>query len=149
MHSLIIPKDVAEAFLQPDRNRVQITATFLDRQVHFHAALQKGDQGDYRITFGKQLQKQLGVFKNDFFTIELKPDQSKYGVEIPEELEAVLLTDLEAYDRFESLTPGRQRSIIYSIRRYKSPQTRVDKSLIVCENLKRGITDLKLLFKVA
>jgi uncharacterized protein YdeI (YjbR/CyaY-like superfamily) len=64
-----------------------------------------------------------------------------------EELEAVLLSDHEAYTIFEDLTPGRQRSIIYAISRYKSSQLRVDKAIILTENLKRGITDPKFWLK--
>lgn len=99
------------------------------------------------LMFSKEKQKALGVFMNDYFTMQLFEDQSKYGVDMPEELEAVLLSDHDAYIIFENLTPGKQRSIIYAILRYKSSQTRIDKSLILTENLKRGVTDQKLWLK--
>jgi uncharacterized protein YdeI (YjbR/CyaY-like superfamily) len=88
--------------------------------------------------FGKRLQKELGVFQNDYFEMQLFEDNSKYGVDVPEELEAVFKSDVEAFEVFETLTAGKKRSIIYAISRYKNIQTRIDKALIMCQNLKRG-----------
>ena len=47
--------------------------------------------------FGKRLQKELGVFQNDYFEMQLFQDTSKYGVDMPEELEAIILSDYEAF----------------------------------------------------
>ena len=98
--------------------------------------------------FSKQKQKELGVVLNDYLELQIFEDTSKYGVDMPEELEAVLLTDYDAYQMFAAFTPGKQRSIIYSVIRIKNSQSRIDKSLILCENLKRGITDPKLFLKM-
>jgi len=86
---------------------------------------------------------------NDYFTLQVFEDISKYGVDMSEELEAVLMSDHEAYSIFENLTPGRQRSIIYTINRYKSSQTRVDKAILITNNIKRGIRDPKSWLKKA
>ena len=98
--------------------------------------------------FGKRLQKELGVFQNDYFDMQLFEDDSKYGVDMPSELDEVLKTDYEAYQIFENLTRGKQRSIIYSIIRYKNSQTKIDKALVLCQNLKRGERNPMKLFKV-
>lgn len=89
--------------------------------------------------FSKRHQKELGIFPNDYFQLQFFEDDSKYGVNMPEELKDVLSSDHEAFQIFESFTDGKKRSIIYMISRYKVAQTRIDKSLLVCENLKRGI----------
>ena len=89
--------------------------------------------------FGKRYQKELGVFPNDYFQLQFFEDDSKYGAELPEELEVVLMSDYEAFEIFESFTPGKQRGIIYGILSYKASQTRIDKSILICENLKKGI----------
>ena len=146
-HSLVIPEDIAEDFLEAGHTRVKVLAHFQNNSVEFHAAVQKDQIGRYRITFGRSLQRELGVFTNDYFSLQFLEDQTKYGVEIPEEMEAVLFSDPVALEAFESLTAGRKRSLIYAVKKYKNSQTRIDKSLLLCENLKRGITDLKLLFK--
>jgi uncharacterized protein YdeI (YjbR/CyaY-like superfamily) len=40
----------------------------------------------------------------------------------------------------ESLTEGRKRSLIFMVLKAKQMQTRIDKALMICENLKMGIT---------
>ena len=122
-------------------------ASFENKEIEFHAALKKEKTGLFRIYFSKAKQKELGVFPNDYFKLQIFEDTSKYGVDMSEELEAVLLSDYDAFQIFESLTPGKQRSIIYAISRYKASQTRIDKSILLTDNLKRGIKDPKLWLK--
>ncbi len=59
---------------------------------------------------------------------------------MPEEFQAVLDSDPEAMQIFEGFTQGKQRSLIYYILRFKNSQTRIDKALIITENMKMGIT---------
>lgn len=145
-HTVIVPHTVAASFINNGHKRVVATITFNQKSVVFHAALQKY-HGMYHITFNKQNQKKLGVFLNDYFAVTLHPDTSKYGVEMPEELEAVLQSDPEAQRIFESFTAGKKRGLIYYILKIKNSQNRIDKSLMITENLKRGITDQRELIK--
>jgi len=145
--SVILPEEPIKAFIESGHKRIKVFAQFENQRIEFYAALKKEKTGLFRIYFSKAKQKELGVFMNDYFILEVSEDTSKYGVEMSEELEAVLLSDYEAYNIFENLTPGRQRSIIYTIGRFKSSQTRVDKAILLTENLKRGIMDPKLWLK--
>ena len=145
-HSLIIPERHALPFVEKGHGRVKVQVKFEGKMLNFHAALQKY-QDQFVMTFGKRYQKELGVFPNDYFEMQLFEDTSRYGVEMPEELEAVLQSDPEALKIFESFTEGRIRSLIYVITRYKNSQTKIDKSIILAENLKRGIRDPRELFK--
>lgn len=145
-HSIIVPDEVALFFIDNGHKRVKVTASFEEKQISFYAALQKY-HNNYHMMFSKAKQADLGVFQNDYIKLQLFEDDSQYGVEIPEELEAVLSSDYYAYEIFEALTAGKKRSLIYMISRYKNSQTRIDKSLILTENLKRGIRDYKLLLK--
>lgn len=95
----------------------------------------------------KKIKKKLGVFPTDYFTVQLSEDTSKYGVEMPEEFEAVLQSDPEAFEIFETLTAGKKRSLIYYILKIKNSQNRIDKALLITENLKRGIRDNRELIK--
>ncbi len=145
-HSVIVPDTIVKVFLDKGRKRVITKITFKGNSVTFHAALQKY-QGNHHITFNKVNQKKLGVFSTDYFTVELFEDDSKYGVEMPKEFEAVLQSDPEVSDIFESLTSGKKRSLIYYILKIKNSQNRIDKALIITENLKRGIRDNSQLIK--
>ena len=135
---LQLPEDIIAPFLEKKLKRVKVKATFEDREFNFHGAIQKR-HGRHYMMFGKRYQKELGVFPNDYFQLQFYEDDSKYGVEMPEELDAVLLSDYEAFQIFDAFTAGKKRGIIYMIARYKNSQTRIDKSIIVCENLKKGV----------
>ena len=76
--------------------------------------------------FSKANQKFLNVSSGDTILISLNEDKSKYQAPMTEELEAVLLSDYDAYQIFEKLTPGRQRNIIFMVYRAKDSQKRVD-----------------------
>ncbi len=137
-YSLLLPMDIIQPFLDQNIKRVKAKAAFEGKELQFHGALQKR-HGNYYMMFGKRYQKELGIFPNDYFQLQFFEDDSKYGVEMPEELDAVLLSDYEAFRIFDSFTDGKKRGIIYAIARYKNAQTRIDKSLLICENLKRGV----------
>ncbi len=145
-HAISLPIAVIKPFLDANKKRVKVQASHKDKIINFHAALQKR-KDQYFLIFGKKNQKALGVFPNDYFELQFFEDTSKYGVDIPEELEAVFLSDYEASQIFEAFTDGKKRGIIYMIAGYKGSQTRIDKSLLVCENLKRGVRDHRLLLK--
>lgn len=145
-YSLLLPEKIIRPFLDKNQKRVKVVARFQDKEITFYGAIQKRGDAHYMM-FGKRYQKQLGIFPNDYFQLQFFENTSKYGVEIPEELEAVLISDPIAYKMFESMTDGKKRSVIYAIARYKSAQIRIDKSLVLCENLKRGIRDNLILLK--
>ena len=146
-HSLLIPDAIGLSFRNAKQQRVAIKASFNASEISFHGKLHYVKE-QFIISFGKRYQKELGVTLQDFFTLQLFEDTTKYGVEMPEEFAAVLESDPEAFERFEALSNGKKRSLIYFIIRIKNVQTRVDKALNISENLKRGITDLKEVIKV-
>ena len=145
-YTLLLPENIISPFLEKNLKRVRAIATFEGEKLEFHGAIQKRN-GNYYMMFGKRYQKKLGIFPNDLFELQFFEDSSKYGVEVPEEFEAVMLSDYDAYQIFESLTDGRKRGLIYAIARYKNSQTKIDKTLLLCKNLKRGIRDPRELFK--
>ena len=147
-YTLTIPDNIMKVFENDIPERFRISATFNDKTINFHAAIKYYKTSEsFKMMFGKRLQKELGVYQNDYFEMQLFEDTSKYGVEMPSELDEVFKTDFEAYQIFENLTRGKQRSIIYAIIRYKISQTKIDKALILCENLKRGERNPMKLFK--
>ncbi len=145
-HSLVIPEHIAAPFIEQNHKRVMLIAFYKDNSLTFHGALHKV-KGRYMISFGKRYQKDLGVSASSFFELQLFEDTTEYGVEMPEEFQAVLDSDPEAADIFSSFSDGKKRTLIYFVLRFKNSQTRIDKSLIIAENIKMGITDLKDIVK--
>ena len=110
-YSLLLPMGIIQPFLDKNIKRVKVKASFEEKEWVFHTGLQKRNS-NYNMMFGKRYQKELGIFPNDYFQMQFFEDDSKYGVEMPEELEAVLLSDHKALQIFESFTSGKQRGII-------------------------------------
>ncbi len=90
------------------------------------------------ITLSKARMIQLGVDPGDTVSVQLKKDTSKYGMDVPEEFTELLNQDDHAKERFESLTMGLQRAVIYVVAQLKSSQKRIDKSVFLMENLKKA-----------
>ena len=82
--------------------------------------------------------KKLGLELGDTVTVYLEKDTSKYGMDVPEEFEELLRQDDHARQRFEALSMGLQRAVIYMVAQLKSSQKRIDKSLFLMENLKKA-----------
>lgn len=98
--------------------------------------MSKGNGSGYIIINGKR-QKKWGISFNDVdlvATVEL--DTSKYGMEVPEELEALLDQDRKGLKAFEAITPGQQRYIIHYVSSVKSSQKRIDRAILLIGNLK-------------
>jgi len=145
-HTISVPAEIAEPFIAQNHKRVAVKVSYQDASITYHAALQKR-KGQFFIMFSKKYQKEIGVFPSDYFKVQLYEDTSKYGVEMPEELEAVLQSDPTASEIFESFTAGKKRSLIYYVLQFKNSQTRIDKALIITENIKLGIRDNRQLIK--
>lgn len=149
IHNIFIPKETYMPFADKNMSRVKVKILFNDTILDFYAAVRKDkSSGDFKMMFSKQKQKELNVSLGDEFEIQLFEDTSKYGVDVPEELEEVFLTDSEAFKIFETLTKGKQRSIIYGLIRFKTSQQKIDKALILCENLRRRNFEPMKMFKL-
>ncbi|QNJ98469.1 YdeI/OmpD-associated family protein [Constantimarinum furrinae] len=145
-HGVVIPDTIAQPFVDNHHKRVMLISYFEYNAFKFHGALHKV-KGRFMISFGKRYQKELGIYPTDYFELQLFEDTSKYGVEMPEEFQAVLDSDPEAAEVFDSFSDGKKRSLIYYVLRFKNSQTRIDKALIISENIKIGITDPKEIVK--
>ena len=83
--------------------------------------------------------------------VELQPDESKYGMPMPEEMDELLKIDDDTNEYFHALTKGKQRSLLYIIGKPKSTDIRLKKAIVITEHLKRlnGKLDFKILIKIS
>lgn len=102
----------------------------------FHAGMVALGGGAAYITVNKKRMNVFGIEKGDKVEVTLSPDHSKYGMEMPEELEALLEQDDEGRRRFEELSAGKKRYIIHYVSQVKSSQLRIDRSILLINNLK-------------
>ena len=89
------------------------------------------------ITVNNKRMKQLKLALGDAVSVRLEIDNSQYGMEVPSELTELLDQDKIGKKRFELLTPGIQRYIIYYVSQVKNSQKRIDRAILLIENLKR------------
>lgn len=142
-HFFVIPKAVLEEFHSEEDDslyskRFEITA---NNKVNWRGgSIVLGNESSY-ITITKARMKELGVDLDDEISIELGRDTSEFGMEVPVEFSEVLNQDIEANARFNSLTKGTQRAVIYLVNQLKSSDKRIEKSVFLLENLKKGPKD--------
>ncbi len=94
--------------------------------------------GSFFLMVNKGVRTRLGIEAGDSITVVLKKDESKYGLPMPEELREVLNQDLEGDKLFHSLTPGKQRSILYFVGKVKDIDKRIQTALIFVDHLKQN-----------
>lgn len=144
MHFIGIDNSTAEKFIKKGIKRCICT---LNGKSSLHVALQSRKEEGYIIYISKRVMKELNLKKGLTVQIELKEDESTFQFEEAEEWNEVLATDPEAKKIFSELTPGNQRSILYLITRVKSSDKRIERSLHIAEQLKKGIHSAARLMK--
>ncbi|MDR9417595.1 YdeI/OmpD-associated family protein [Gracilimonas sp.] len=108
----------------------------INEHAPFHSGMVALGGGAAYITVNKKRMKKFGVGKGDEVTVSIELDDSKYGMEVPEELEALLEQDREGARRFEMLAPSKQRYIIHYVFQVKSSQKKIDRAIMLINNLK-------------
>lgn len=139
-HFLIIPEETAQQVIEEDNKRVKCV---LNEDIVMHCQLNFSAAEGYKINISKRQFKNLGLVAGSQVKVQIAHDDSPYQAPMPEELQEVLDTDPEGFQRFQALTPGKQRSIIFRVAAGKSIDTRINRALKVMEKLKMGLTDLK------
>ncbi len=122
-----------------DGSRERVICSVPGKEESFPCALMPDGKGNFYIMLSRRLMKDVPPLP-DLVDIQLQKDESKYGMEVPEELEVLLEQDEEFSESFHKLTPGKQRSIIHLISSPKRVETRVDRAIRIAENVKMGVT---------
>ena len=138
-----ISKEIGNQFLEGGNRRVLFT---LEGQGPFHNALMN-KEGEYYILVNKKLQQKIGKVEGEQVEVVLEKDESEYGHEVPESFEALLDQDEEGRAYFESLTKGKQRSLIYIVKKVKNVDSQIAKGLAIMHHLKeeKGVLEYKRL----
>ena len=128
-----MPNTVARKLIDGKSRRVVCT---LNGTAEHQCALLPHGSGSFVITVNKKLQKALGLTIGMNVRVELRKDESKYGLPMPLELEEVLRQDKEGRLLFHALTPGKQRTLLYIIGSAKTSDSRIVRAFIVVQHLK-------------
>lgn len=145
MHYLPVPKEEAERWIANGHRRV---VCHLNESETLHVALISSKEVGYYIYLSAKILKKLNLQEGDEVAARFEADTSEHQFQVPEEWAEVLRTDPEAEEKFNSLTPGNRRSIMALITQVKSAQKQVERSLLIAERLKMGITSVRELAKM-
>lgn len=146
-----VPQAVVEKYRGKETKRVVCT---INKEYTFQCALMPLGEGRYFINFNAAARKKLKAAVGDEVSVELVPDESKYGLPMPEAFEALLQMDEDVDRIFHALTPGKQRNLLHIMGLPKSSEVRIKKAVVVAEYLKEvngklDFKELNLAFKRA
>lgn len=134
-HFLVIEKKTADKLSFKDQYK-RVVCT-INGGEPFQCALMPWGPKFY-IIVNKKKRDALGIVAGDKVAVELVIDESKYGLPMPEEFREVLNQDAEGDRIFHSLTPGKQRSLLYLIGSVKDIDKRIHQSLLIVEHIKEN-----------
>jgi hypothetical protein len=145
-HYLLIEKEQARP-LGFTGNIRRVVCT-VNGELSFQCSLMPNGKGQYYISRKQREPHSPRHWPGDRVQVQLERDQSKYGLPMPEELQAVLDQDPEGDKLFHGLTNGKQRSLLYFVGKGKDIDRRIDHSLIILEHLKNndGKIDFRKLY---
>ncbi|MEM9836096.1 MAG: YdeI/OmpD-associated family protein [Bacteroidota bacterium] len=133
--ALFIPAPAVEELLRDATDRRVICK--INGDFSWHAALMHTGDGDYFINVSKEVRKRANLVPDqEGIQVELRKDESEYGMPVPEELIELWAMDQEGWDVFNQLTPGKQRSLLYIIAKPKTSGTRIKKAVQINDYLK-------------
>lgn len=131
---IIVPVKVVNHFMKQKITRVVCR---LNDEFEFQCALMPKGEGVYFININSEIRKKIKLKVGSEVNVELKKDDSKYGMPMPEEFEELLKIDDELDQVFHALTPGKQRSLLHIIGKPKTSNTRLNKAIVISEYLKQ------------
>jgi hypothetical protein len=119
----------------------------LNDRVEYQCALLPFGDGRLVIMVNKKTQNQLKLQDGSILQVSLRPDESEYGLPMPEELKELLAQEEEGNRFFHALTPGKIRTLLYIVGQPKQSDTRLRRAIAIVEHLKKseGKIDYKLL----
>ncbi len=108
----------------------------INKHPKFQCGMMALGEGRGYITVSKKKLNQFSIALGDVIKVILEPDNSEFGMEVPEELIEIFAQDPEAEKRFMSISPGKQRNIIYYVSGVKNSDKRIERALKLINNLK-------------
>ena len=132
-YHLTVPKSVIKKLGGSLNIRLICT---VNKKVSFSCGLMALGDGLAYISIHSKRIKDAGTGVGEEVSVSLVMDDSKYGMEMPEELQEILEQDEVARLRFEKITPGKQRNIIRFVSSVKNSQLRIDRAWKLLTNLK-------------
>lgn len=131
-HHFLVPDHIAEKYIEGDNRRI---VCVINDGPKIQAALMPSKEGWY-ILLNKKIREELGIDDKSKISVEIEKDHSEFGMEVPEEFTEVMGQEELAWERFQKLSPGKQRALIYIVKSVKNSDSRIRKALAIAQHLK-------------
>ncbi|MFA9430427.1 YdeI/OmpD-associated family protein [Egicoccus sp. AB-alg2] len=105
--------------------------------VPFSRVVAAGGDGQRLLRFGRDWLRQAGIEVGDLVPLRLRLDPDPDRVDVPGELANAFVEHPELEHRWESLTAGRRRTLVYPIERARRPETRAKRVQAILDELDR------------
>ncbi len=128
-----VPDDVYQSFADQKIKRVLMQ---FDNSKQLHAGFMPEGNGKYFLMLSKEVMKKFQLAHDQSVEVTIVEDTTKYGMPISDEMKELLELDLDGEALFHRLTPGKIRSLLHFINKFKSSDKRIEKSIIILEHLK-------------
>ena len=133
MHYLEVPPAVLERL--GGKYMVRVICEMPSAKLKFHCAIMPVGNGKACIFFSQEKLRTSGLKVGQSVKIQVKLDTSRYGMKLPAELAEALKQDAEARRRFNALSPGKQRNIIFHVSSTKDEEKRIGRAVQVLRDL--------------
>ena len=137
-HHFPVSDEVARKFIEGNDRRIKVR---INNQVEIQCAFMP-NHGEWYVLANKEVRSRLGLNLGDKVDLEITKDNSEYGHEVPESFQALLDQDQEGEKVFHSLTKGKQRSLIYLVKKVKNIDSQIAKGLAIMQHLRESQGDL-------
>lgn len=139
-----VPDDIYTSFAQQKIKRVML---HLNGSQPLHSGFMPEGDGKYFLMLSKDVMKKFELALGQEVEVKITKDTSRYGMPICEEMKELLELDPDGEIFFHKLTPGKIRSLLHFVNKFKSSDKRIEKSVIILEHLKanNGKLDWKAL----
>lgn len=127
--------DTAALLASPSKRRV--VCVLNGEEAHQCSLTPIGD-GVYVIKVNQGRVKKLALTEGQNVQVQLYPDDSKYGLPMPEEFAAVLAEDTEGNNLLHALPMGKLRTLLYIVGQGNDSDNRIWRSVQILEHLKRN-----------
>lgn len=137
-HYIPVDKKIGEQFINGTNRRVLCS---INGAEPYQCALMH-KEGEYFVLVNNQIRRKIGIDEGDTVEVKLEKDTSEFGHEVPESFEALLTQDDEGRGYFEALTMGKQRGLIYIVKKVKNVDSQITKGLAIMHHLKEAKGEL-------
>ncbi len=131
-HHFLVPENIAEKYIEGDNRRIICKVNGISQ---IRGALMPSKKGWY-ILLNKKVRNELEIDDESKISVEIEKDRSEFGMDVPEEFTEVMGQEELAWERFQKLSPGKQRALIYIVKSVKNTDSRIRKSLAIAQHLK-------------